>query len=140
MTAKRRDEAGGGFFSDERQKRAAQELAERLAPLVRLPLSLELWDGSRIALGDAGESPLAIRIASAGVLGALLRRPTPERLVREYATGGLDLVGGPILQFLAALDGRSGPRSKLRDLSLGSALRSALPLLFAREPAPGDGR
>ena len=134
MTAKRRDEAGGGFFSDERRKRAARELAERLAPLVRLPLSLELWDGSRIALGDAGESPLAIRIASAGVLGALLRRPTPETLVREYATGGVDLVGGPILEFLAALDGRSGPRSKLRDLSLGSALRSALPLLFAREP------
>ena len=121
--------------SDKRRKRAARELAERLAPLVRLPFSLELWDGSRVALGSATESPLAIRIESAGVLGALLRRPTPETLLREYATGGVDLVGGPILEFMAALDARNGPRRKLRDVGLGRALRSALPLLLTPRPS-----
>ena len=135
MTATGRDDTGGGFFSDERRKRAARELSQRLAPLARLPFSLELWDGSRVPLGEGTDSRLAIRIASAGVLGALLRRPTPETLVREYATGGVDLVGGPILEFLAALEQRSGPRSKLRDVGLAAALGSALPLLFARKPA-----
>ena len=110
----------------------ARQLFELLAPALGLPVSLQLWDGSRVPLGENVDPSLAISIASPGVLGSLLRRPTPERLVREYATGGVELLGGDILAFVAALGASAGPRARLSKLGMLRVVRRALPLVFAR--------
>jgi cyclopropane-fatty-acyl-phospholipid synthase len=130
-----RDGSAGGFLSDARRLRAARELFELLAPALELGISIRLWDGSRVALGSDVDPRLAISIAGPGVLGSLLRRPTPETLVREYATGGIDLSGGEILEFIEALGSRGASRSRLSKVGIVTALRRALPLIFARHGA-----
>ncbi len=132
MVPPSQDGSAGGFFSDARRLRAARKLFQRLAPALELGFSIRLWDGTRVALGSDVDPRLAISIAGPGVLGSLLRRPTPETLVREYATGGIDLSGGEILEFLEALRPRGASRSVLSKVGLVAALREALPLVFAR--------
>jgi cyclopropane-fatty-acyl-phospholipid synthase len=68
------------------------------------------------------------------VLGALLRWPTPETLLRAYATGGVDLHGGSFVELVDALGDR-GARRRLGARDYLRLARAALPLVFAREPA-----
>ncbi len=55
--------------------------------------------------------------------------------MREYATGGIELTGGEILDFFDALPPRRASRSKLSKLGIVAAFRHALPLIFARHGA-----
>ncbi len=66
------------------------------------PFSMELWDGSVIPLGPHADPELRIRINGPGVIGAILRRPTLETVLRQYAEGGIDFAGGDMLTFIEA--------------------------------------
>jgi cyclopropane-fatty-acyl-phospholipid synthase len=118
--------------------RAARSLFERLAPVLRAPVQVRLWDGSRVALDPAAAtSALEIEISSPQSLGALLRRPNLERLLALYTTGAIELRGGSPLDLLDAFEaGRSTRRerraSRTRLADALALLRAALPLLVAR--------
>ena len=118
--------------SEARRTRAARELFSGLAPALGLNISVSLWDGSRVPLGGDLETKLAISIASPGVLGSLLRRPTLENLVRQYALGGIALEGGDILEFVDALTEKPDHRQKVGAGDIVRLARTAFPLLLAR--------
>ena len=56
---------------------------------LRVPVAVRLWDGSAVSLDEAGRERLTVVVAAPGVVASLLKRPTPETLLRHYATGGI---------------------------------------------------
>jgi cyclopropane-fatty-acyl-phospholipid synthase len=101
----------------DRLLRAAHALGEALARRLNIDASLELWDGSRIPLGDVITRPLAIRIASPGVIASLLRRPTLERAVRHYALGHISIEGGTLIDLgLPFAMGKKGGKLGAHDI------------------------
>ncbi len=120
--------------------RAARRIFQHLAEVADARFSIKLWDGSIIPLGDKVDPDFYISIKGPGVLGGLLRRPSLENLIRQYATGNIDFHGGTLITFYELVRQR-GQRSKgvstgqiKKRLRKGLILREALPLLFA----PGE--
>jgi cyclopropane-fatty-acyl-phospholipid synthase len=110
---------------------AAREIFEHVAQKMDAPFSIELWDGSVVPLGANADRDLRIRIASPGVMGAIVRKPTLETLLRQYASGGIDFAGADMLTFIETAR-KKKLRLKPRDLRLGYLAARALPLAFAR--------
>jgi cyclopropane-fatty-acyl-phospholipid synthase len=115
----------------DRQIAAAREVLTRLAESLQARFSVELWDGSRVALGPEVQGDLRVRIASPGVIGALLRWPTLDNLVRQYATGQIEVLGGDLVDFFEAARVEKS-RTRMKRLPLALLAKSAWPFLFAR--------
>ena len=118
---------------------AARRIFTHLAETADANISIRLWDGSSIPLGDNASEQWNISIKGPEVLGAILRRPTLENLLRQYAAGGIDFNGGDLIDFYEVLRTR-GSRTKgvssgqiKKRLNKGYLLRQALPLLFAKK-------
>jgi cyclopropane-fatty-acyl-phospholipid synthase len=111
------------------QLAAARRAVEHLAELLDTRVSVELWDGSRIPLGQNVHPELRVVVRGPGVIGALIRRPTLDNLVRLYATGQLDVAGGDLIEFFEAVRVK-GSRARLKQFRLGLLLKSAWPFLF----------
>lgn len=90
------------MFGDKNQRQltVATELFMELAKHLNSPISLRLWDGSTVALGEGAEPELAFSIKSPGVIGGLLRRPTPDNLLRHYALGYIDYHGADLVTLI----------------------------------------
>ncbi len=124
------------FISDAKRLAAAGRLAEEAAKLLEAQFCVRLWDGSVIPLGPDADPRYFLAIRSAGVLGSLLRRPTLENLLIQYATGGLDLQGGDLIELAELTHGDKAMRKRLKErfpkVSKLKLIRLVLPLLFAR--------
>lgn len=115
--------------TDQRRLAAARRIFEHLADLMNANFSVRLWDGTTIPLGREVDERYVISIGGPGVLGAILRRPTLETLMREYAAGRIDFHGGDLIAFMEA--GRKRRiRIRGRELRKGYLVRHALPLLL----------
>ncbi len=113
----------------DRQLQAAKTLLEELARQIDSRISVRLWDGSVVPMGENASADLAISISGPGVIGSLLRRPTPDNLVRHYARGQIDFHGTDLYSFIdAARVGNSRKRAKSVRKSV--VARSLLPFLF----------
>ncbi|MBK1695804.1 SAM-dependent methyltransferase [Rhodovibrio salinarum] len=111
---------------------AARALFEQIARDADLPLQVELWDGSRVALGAnaGGNAAPALALSDAGVLRRLLRRPTLETVARLYADGRIAVVGMDLLGFVERAR-QHKVRLRLGDLDKWALVKRAWPLLFA---------
>jgi len=78
---------------------AGRQVLEHIAEIADLAFCIELWDGCIVPLGRSADSHFCVRIRDPGVLGCLLRRPTLETLLLEYATGGISYRGGGLITF-----------------------------------------
>ncbi len=114
-----------------KQLTAAKGLLAHLAEKCDIPVSVRLWDGSCTPLGQrAKESGITIDLRGPGVIGALLRRPTLDNFVRQYATGGIDFSGADLITVGETLRSRAN-RPKLKHLSKSKLFQAALPFVFA---------
>lgn len=119
------------FNSATHQLAAARRVLQHLAESCDIPVAVRLWDSSVVPLGRrAADSGLIIALRGPGVIGALLRWPTLDHFVRQYATGGIDLQGGDLIAFGEALRS-AGKKPKLKHLKKSILLPAALPFLFA---------
>lgn len=125
--------------SDRKYLEAAKRIFTHLAETADANICIRLWDGSYIPLGDNAKEQWNISIKGPEVLGAILRKPTLENLLRQYATGNIDFNGGDLIAFYEVLRSRgsrtqgvSSSQIKKR-LNKGYLLRQALPLLFAKK-------
>jgi cyclopropane-fatty-acyl-phospholipid synthase len=122
---------------DDKYLQAARRIFAHIAEVADLRFSIKLWDGSIIPLGDNADPEVYISIRNPGVLGTVLRRPTIENILVQYATGGVDYHGTDLISFYKVLRKRgkrsSGVSSKRlkKSISKRYILRQALPLLFA---------
>ncbi len=120
----------------QRQIEAARHIFEHLAKTIDVPLALRLWDGTTVPLGRTGADGPRIAIAGAGVLGALLRRPSFDHLFRRYVSGDLEIEGGDLIGVArVARERRKATGLRLGDLRRGFPWSKALPLLLARDRA-----
>lgn len=118
---------------------AATRIFTHLAATADANISIRLWDGSFIPLGDKATEQWNIGIRGPEVLGAILRRPTLENLLRQYASGNIDFNGGDLIDFYEVLRSR-GSRTKgvsssqiKKRLDKWYLLKQAWPLLFAKK-------
>ncbi|MBW3540457.1 MAG: cyclopropane-fatty-acyl-phospholipid synthase family protein [Planctomycetes bacterium] len=116
--------------SPARQLNAARNALSHLAEVFDARVSVRLWNGSVVPLGKNVHPDLCVSIAGPGVIGSLLRRPTLENVVRQYAAGHIGFEGGDLIEFGdVARVGRA--KSRLRSARKLLLARSALPFLFA---------
>ncbi len=125
----------GRGSQNERQLRAARTLLEHLAERLDTRVSVRLWDGTVVPLGGGVEAGLCVSIKGPGVIGALLRRPTPDNLLRQYARGHIDIEGADVLTFLETARVRNS-RQKARRVRKSLLARSLLPFVFTRGEPP----
>lgn len=117
------------LFPEQRQTEAARRLFTQLAPLVHRRVAVQLWDGTRIPLGEGCDPGFFISIAGPGVLGALMRKPSYENLLFQYAHGNIE-IHGDLIDF-AKLARQKQPRDRSQRVSRLKLAWTALPLLFA---------
>jgi len=121
-----------GTFTPEKQNQAITELLGTVRETLDLGLSARLWNGEEIPLGKDVDPNLAISLASPGVIGSILRRPSLETLVRLYATKQIDFHGGDLLDLHAAIETKGSGRKALKQISKGYVLKKLLPFLKAK--------
>jgi cyclopropane-fatty-acyl-phospholipid synthase len=115
-----------------RQIDAAKSMLAELAKALNARFSVELWDGSVVPMGHEVEPGLRVVIRSPGVIGSILRWPTLDNLVRQYATGQISIVGGDLIRFFEAARVPKS-RERLKQLKLSTLLKGGWPFLFARQ-------
>ncbi|QDS91901.1 Cyclopropane mycolic acid synthase 1 [Roseimaritima multifibrata] len=113
----------------EKQLSAAQHLIEQLAGQLNSRVSVKLWDGRMIPLGENVDPNLHLSISGPGVIGSLVRRPTPENLLKHYARGHIGFHGADLHTFIEALYVRDS-RKRSRNIRKSTLFRSLLPFLF----------
>ncbi len=125
------------FASREKQLSAAKRVLEHLAERLDARFSVQLWDGSKIPMGRAADTPLYVSISGPGVIGSLIRRPTVDNLVRHYATGRIALHGGSTTEFGEIVRSRRSKKA-IRKVSKSLLFRGACSFLFAKSEAAPD--
>jgi cyclopropane-fatty-acyl-phospholipid synthase len=123
------------FASNSKHLAAARAVLEHLAELLSARFSVELWDGSLVPLGRDVVPGLVVAIKGPGTIGALLRWPTLETIVRLYATGQFEIKGGTLIEFLEAARVPKS-RERVKQLKKGMLLKTALTFLFAPAEKP----
>lgn len=113
--------------SEDRNLAAARRLFEYIGSVLNVGFSVRLWDGTVIPLGESVDSRSSLAIEDAGVIGALLRRPTAENLLLHYVKGRL-VIEGDLLDFIRI----ARKKRKRGELSTARLLKLAAPLLLAR--------
>ncbi len=107
---------------EQREVRLATELLQYLRTRLNSPISVRLWNGAVIPLGDVVVPELQLSIRSPGVLGTLLRKPNAETLLRLYARGAIDYSGADLLTLIESARVKNS-RKKTRRLPLGLLTR-----------------
>lgn len=97
-------------MTTERRIRRARELIDHLRGRMNSPISVRLWDGSLVPLGDNPEPGLEIVISGPGVFGTLLRRPRAETLLKLYVRGAVDYRGANLVTFIETARVRNSRR------------------------------
>jgi cyclopropane-fatty-acyl-phospholipid synthase len=116
--------------SEKKQLAAAKAVLAHLAELLNARFSVRLWDGSVVPLGRDVHPRMCVSISGPGVISSMLRRPTLDNLVRQYALRRIDFHGGDLMEFGEVVR-VSHSRSRLKQIRKGLLLRSALPFLFS---------
>ena len=75
---------------------SARSLLGRLADALDAKISVRLWDGTIVPLGENADPDLFVSISGPGVIGALLRWPTVENIVHALCTRSNSTSTAPI--------------------------------------------
>jgi cyclopropane-fatty-acyl-phospholipid synthase len=126
-----------GQARDRKLLAATREILETVGRALDARVSVRLWDGTMVPLGSSVEPGFFVSIGGPEVLGSLVRRPSIETLLRQYAAGRIDFCGGDLIAFGELLRSRPAKQA-LRGLGRAQLVRKALPLLLApsRDAAP----
>jgi cyclopropane-fatty-acyl-phospholipid synthase len=118
---------------DDKQLEAARTLVRDVAGRLNVDGWVRLWDGTRLPLGNAPKSDFEISIRDPGVIGAILRRPSLDSIIRQYVEKGIDFSGGTLVDFgLDLQDGRKSKSIKMKPVEFASLALKLSPFLFAK--------
>ena len=116
---------------DQKQIEAVRAIVRDVAGKLDLNAWLRLWDGSRLPLGLAPTSGLEISIASPGVIGTILRKPTLDTIIQQYVEKGIDFSGGTLVDIGQQL--QAGNKSlKLKAGDIAKLALKLSPFLFVK--------
>ena len=114
-----------------KQIRRATELFNYLRGKLNSPVSVRLWDGSVVPLGEDVQPGLEISISGPGVIGSLLRRPKADTMLRLYARGEIGFHGADMTSFIEQARVKNS-RKKTKGLPVGLLARFASAFIFAK--------
>lgn len=121
--------------SDSRTQKIKDILTE-VSGIADLPFSVRLWDEDPVALGQSVVPGLELVIRSPGIISDLVRHPTISRLIDQYATGGITIEGGTLLDLAAGHDEDPRRRKLLKKLDKSKLLKAGLPFLVGKGERP----
>lgn len=128
------------------KRKSDQQLASTVAELIReigekvdINAGVELWDGSLTPLGSEFDGRMIIKIAHAGVIASLLKRPGLDGIIRHYIHKNIDLTGANIYEFLELLAFNSS-RKRLKKISKRRILKTLAPFLLVPSLVPEASR
>lgn len=121
----------------DKQLDAARSLVRALAEQLDVDAWVRLWDGTRLPLGTAPTGAFEISINGPGVLGAIVRRPTLDTIIRQYVDKGIDFSGGTLVDFGRALQARNAS-VKLKASDIARLGLKLAPFLFAKDNGSKD--
>jgi cyclopropane-fatty-acyl-phospholipid synthase len=124
------------MWYDDLLLRSAERLFQNVADAVDAPFSIRLWNGAVYPLGQNSDPDMYLSISHPGVLGAMLRKPTAENLIRHFARGDIDFHGADFVTFAECARVKHS-RKKARQINKLGLLRNLAPFLFA---SSGSGR
>lgn len=116
---------------------AARRIFEHIAETADLNFCVQLWDGSLIPLGDNADQNYYISIKGPGVFGTILRKPTLENILLQYAGGGVDYHGSDLVSFYETVRNRGKRTQSVSSKQIKNRIkksliiREGLPFLFA---------
>lgn len=122
---------------DVKQIEAARALVGELAGKLDIDAHVKLWDGSRLPLGQNASGPFEISIADAGVIGAILRKPSLDSIIQQYVHKGIDFSGGTLVDLGKQLQ-KDGKSVKLKPKDLAKIGLKLAPFLFAKPAEAKD--
>ena len=120
-----------------RQLDAVRGVIRSLAPRIGADVGVRLWDGSLEPLGGAPEPKLEIVLSGPGVIGAILRWPTLDNIIRHYVDKRIDIRGGTLLDIGREFN-RGGRDVSLRKLNRLQIVRDLASFLRAPAEVPPD--
>lgn len=121
--------------SEERLLNNMRAALRHVAGVLNIPLTVRLWDGGTVALGEDDASTSSVSIQSPGVVASLLKRPTLENLITHYAVGNIALHGADMLTCLRTVRDRV-KKKDVKRLNKTRLLLWLLPFIFVRsQPA-----
>lgn len=108
-----------------RTKHALRHISDSL----NVPIAVQLWDGSKVALSQEPADDITLYIKSPGVIASLLKCPTLDNIVRHYAVGNLVFQGTDLISDMQRV--RTRIRKKdLKRINKMYLLRTLWPFLF----------
>ncbi len=113
----------------QKQLAAARTFFEHLAKKLDTRISMRLWDGTVVPLGENADPELYVSIRGPGVISSLIRRPTPDNLLRHYVSGNIDFHGADIYSMLQTARVRNS-RKRAKSVKKSVLVRSLLPFVF----------
>ncbi|TWU49619.1 SAM-dependent methyltransferase [Rubripirellula reticaptiva] len=122
-------------FSAQTQLNSIKQILNTVADPLDLNVSVRLWNGEVVPLGNEADGKHIIGLSGPGVVGSLMRRPTLETLVRLYATGHVSFEGGDLIEFSEALRTKRSNRKRLKEISKRMLVTRTLPFMFAKTQA-----
>lgn len=120
-----------------RQLAAVRRLIGDVAGKTQAPVNVRLWDGSVERLGGDAGNRLEIVISGPGVIGAILRKPTLDNIIRHYIDRRIDFSGGTLIDLGRAFS-REDRTLNLRRLGWLELVRTLAPFLTVPAEAPPD--
>ncbi len=112
-----------------KQLTVSKKLIEHLAEIFNVPISVRLWDGELLPLGQNINPDLFVSISGPGVIGSLLRWPTFSNLLKHYAQGNIDFHGTDLLTFIDIISVKKS-RKQSQKIKKSLLIRSMIPFLF----------
>lgn len=116
--------------NDQKKLDAAHNILKHLAGTLDLGISVKLWDGTLVPLGQNADPNYYLSISGPGVIGSILRRPSLENVLRHYASGALDFHGGDLIEWGEVVRSRKA-KTRMKGLSKGLLLKEASALLLS---------
>ncbi|HPG89212.1 MAG TPA: class I SAM-dependent methyltransferase, partial [Hyphomicrobium sp.] len=123
--------------NDAKQIEAVRTLVRDVASKLDLDAWVRLWDGTRLPLGRAPTSALEIKIAAPGVIGAILRKPTLDTIIRQYVEKGIDYSGGTLIELGRQINARDRS-AKIKPLDALKAASKLTSFVFAKSDEVKD--
>ena len=80
--------------SDDELATIAKDLLSDIGEKLGADLSVRLWNGETVPLGQNVTSDLTISISSPGVIASLVKGPSLDKLIRHYIHKNIDFEGG----------------------------------------------
>ena len=124
------------IFSDEKLIKSLKDCLSYVAEALQAPITVILWDGSKIPLGEVGKSDLTLTVAHKGVIASLLKHPNLETIMRHYACGNILIEGGEdLMDFIQTLR-NSTKKKDLKKLDKFFIIKKLWPFLLVKSFKP----